>query len=120
MSRTFKQLIYLDKEVELLKQELALRGDFNLIDAFRFFDIEGKGSSSSADFERSFNDMGLFPAKHELFLLIRRFNRDTDGRLKYADFVDMIVPQKKEFYSLINSRKSNNLSNNSEVKRNKF
>ena len=115
LSRTLKQLIYLDKETELKKQELALRGDFNLIDAFRFFDIEGRGGCSSADFERSLSDMGLFPAKHEIFLVIRRFNKDSDGKLKYADFVEMTVPHKKEFYNLINSRKSNNLSINSEV-----
>jgi hypothetical protein len=39
----FKQFISLDKEIELAKEELLSRNDFNLVDSFRIFDLDGKG-----------------------------------------------------------------------------
>jgi len=39
----FKDLVFLEREVETAKIEVALKADFNLMDAFRLFDISAKG-----------------------------------------------------------------------------
>ena len=41
-------MIVLDKEIEIIKQDLALRPDFNLLDCFRLFDIKEKGKYLNA------------------------------------------------------------------------
>lgn len=38
-----KEMVFLEREVESAKIELALKSDFNLMDAFRMFDVKGLG-----------------------------------------------------------------------------
>lgn len=39
----FREQLSLERALERAKVDLSLRTDFNLIDAFRIFDVEGKG-----------------------------------------------------------------------------
>ena len=41
MTEILKDCVFLEREVETAKIELALRTDFNLLDAFRMFDTRG-------------------------------------------------------------------------------
>jgi hypothetical protein len=41
----------MEKTIELLKIDLSLRADFNLIDAFRVFDQQGKGWITSEEIQ---------------------------------------------------------------------
>lgn len=43
MVNLFREQLELEKRIERVKIDLSLRTDFNLIDAFRIFDVEGKG-----------------------------------------------------------------------------
>ena len=43
MVNIFRDQLNLERALERSKIDLCLRTDFNLIDAFRVFDIEGKG-----------------------------------------------------------------------------
>ncbi len=82
----FKELINLEREVEFVKQDLALRPDFNLMDAFRLFDNRAKGIITVKEFENIFRAFDLYPEKSDLYLLIKRLDRDGDGKLKYGFF----------------------------------
>ena len=62
---------------------MALRPDFNLLDAFRILDREARGSISAGEIELGLNDLSLFPSKDELYLFIRRYDGDNDGKLRY-------------------------------------
>ena len=42
-TRILKDIVFSEREVESAKIELALKSDFNLIDAFRLFDTKGLG-----------------------------------------------------------------------------
>jgi hypothetical protein len=42
----FKDIIFLERDLESTKIELALKPDFNLIDAFKMLDIEERGHIS--------------------------------------------------------------------------
>ena len=81
--RFFREFINLEKEVELTKQDLALRTDFNLFDAFRLFDQKGRGLISVNEIEQGFQSLEIYPNKEDVYLFIKRFDRDGDGKLKY-------------------------------------
>ena len=42
-TKTLKEIVFSEREVESAKIELALKSDFNLFDAFRMFDFKGAG-----------------------------------------------------------------------------
>ena len=44
--RVLKEIIYVEREVESAKIELALKSDFNIFDAFKLYDTRGAGSIS--------------------------------------------------------------------------
>jgi len=50
LSNIFKDLVFLEREVESAKIEVALKSDFNLMDAFRLFDQAGRGFITQHDF----------------------------------------------------------------------
>lgn len=47
--------------LERAKIDLSLRIDFNLIDAFRIFDVEGKGWLSVGEIKEALNVLDLYP-----------------------------------------------------------
>lgn len=102
--RALKTQIELDREVEDLKKSLSLKIDFNLLDAFRVFDYKGSGYTSKYELESAFNTIGVYPTKEELHLFFKRYDRDTDGLLKYSEFCKCILPQSSEYASLMNNR----------------
>lgn len=43
VAKIFKDVIFLERELESAKIELCLKPDFNMIDAFRMLDLNQKG-----------------------------------------------------------------------------
>jgi len=99
-----KQFIQIEKELEIGKQDLALRPDFNLLDFFRLFDLEGRGSISSSELADGMKKFGIYPNKEELYLLLRRFDKDNDGKLKFSDFTEALTCKQQEYANLLNNR----------------
>ncbi len=48
-ARVLKDNIFLERELESAKIEVALKPDFNLLDAFKIFDTRGTGNVSVQD-----------------------------------------------------------------------
>lgn len=71
--------------MEDLKQNLALKSDFNLLDAFRFIDRKARGFVSKIELEMSLNDLGVYPSSEELKLFFERYDRDSDGLMRYSN-----------------------------------
>lgn len=69
-----------------------MRPDFNLLDGFRILDTDAKGTVSAGEIQIALNLLGIFPNKNELYLLIRKFDKDNDGRLRYSDFAEAFTP----------------------------
>ena len=84
----FNEFIKLEQEIEVSKQELALRPDYNLFDAFRIFDSKGRGLISVSDIELGCQELGIYPNKEDIYLLIKRFDRDGDGKLRLILFLN--------------------------------
>jgi len=62
LANAFKEQISIDKDLESVKQMLALKSDFNLEDAFQLFDVDNRGSVSLREMEDGFNICKLYPA----------------------------------------------------------
>ena len=48
-TKVLKEIVFSEREVESAKIELALKSDFNLIDAFRLFERSGTGAFKAQD-----------------------------------------------------------------------
>ena len=83
LMRIFREIINLEKELEIVKEDLCLRKDFNLFDAFRHFDKRAHGSITVGDVEEGLAELDIYPNREDLYLFVRRFDRDADGRLRY-------------------------------------
>jgi len=83
---------------------LALKHDFNLLDAFRFFDLQGKGYITRAELEDGMREFGVFPNSTELYLIMRKYDTDNDSLLKYTDFCDMITSKSIEYAGILTKR----------------
>ena len=83
LAEGLKEQIVLDKELERAKEELALRADFNPVDAFNVFDPMRKGHIVFYDLKDVFNQCGQFPAADDLELLLLRYDRDCDRKWSY-------------------------------------
>lgn len=99
LARTLKQFISLEKELEIARQELTSRVDFDALSAFRMIDFDGKGTLAFNEFASFLKQLGLTPPKHELYLVIKRYANESDGFVGFPNFLDMVTP-------LSNGRKS--------------
>jgi len=94
MGRTFLDQIYLEKEVEKLKCELAHRIDYTTMGAFTLFNYRGLESLSKAEFSESlFSYIGnSYYDRNQAYLVFLRYDQDYDQRLNYREFCRMIMP----------------------------
>ena len=93
-----------ESQIEDAKVNLALKPDFNCEDAFRIFELNGRGFLDECDLKCGLNLIGIFPTDHEIRLLMKRFDLQKQGVLNYADFFDMLVPFEKEYRTLVENR----------------
>lgn len=78
-----------------------MKTDFNLIDAFRIFDLKGLGSATLSDLRNGLKELGLQATEQELILFMKRFDKDGDDKLRYSEFVDAFLPSDKFHGSLL-------------------
>jgi len=104
LASALKDQIENDKDLESLKNDLSLKSDFNLLDAFRFFDLRGKGFVSKYELEDGLKEFGVYPTSAELYLIMRKYDKDSDSLIKYTEFCDMITPAAQEYASIMTKR----------------
>ena len=78
--------------LERAKINLAVRQDFNLIDAFRIFDEDGNGSISANQIVYGLNKIGCFVQQSDVCAFLKIFDRNQTGSLKYSEFCDAFLP----------------------------
>jgi Ca2+-binding EF-hand superfamily protein len=106
----FKEQISLDRELESIRQELSLRADFTLMDAFKMIDESGKGYIASYDIEGILNYLSIPLYPDNVYLLIKHYDRDQDGKITFSDLCEMFTPRQREYSSLLNARFPANVS----------
>ena len=70
--------------------------DFNLFDAFKLVDLDGRGSVDAFDLRRALRDYrGLDLSNvtdEEVDLIIARYDKDGDRRIRFSEFVSALSP----------------------------
>jgi len=52
----------------------------------------GKGFITGPDLIDSLALFGVFPHKQDVYLWLKRYDRDADGKLAFTDFCDAFTP----------------------------
>lgn len=76
LAESFKDLIALERELEVSKQALALRPDFTLNDAFKIFDLGMVGFITDQDIQATYEMYGVYITSEEARLILSRYDRD--------------------------------------------
>jgi Ca2+-binding EF-hand superfamily protein len=111
LASTLREQISLDRDLESTKEALALKSDFNLLDAFRIFDRYDNGSVNLYDIEDTLRLLGVFGTREEQRLFLKKFDKNGDGRLRYSEFCDAFTPKDYVYSSMVTARISHNASN---------
>ena len=106
----FKEEISISCELEDLKTELSLKPDFNLIDAFRMFDIMDRGAVDLSSIEDFLNEFPLKIDRDQIYLLIRHYSHQQDNFLRFSDFSEIFTPSQEEYARLLKNRNAFNFS----------
>lgn len=109
-----KDNIFLERELESAKIELALKPDFNLLDAFKIFDSRGTGNISVQDVITTLRDNLNFSdfTHDDVYLLFRRHDNNNDGKLNFTEFSNVLLPVSKEYSALLTDRPDFYMSRN--------
>ena len=99
----------LDKEVERAKENMASQPDFNVYDAFRMFDIDGRGSVNATDVRYGLADIGVHVEQEDARLFVERYDKDGDGRLDFREFQQAMTPTDPYYASMLMRRPSSHM-----------
>jgi Ca2+-binding EF-hand superfamily protein len=76
LAKVLKEMIQIDRDLESLREALALKTDFNLEDSYKIFDVDSKGHLSLRELEEGYSLHRLYPNREELQLLMQEYDRD--------------------------------------------
>ena len=62
------------------------------MDAYQMLDKFSKGWVTVPEIIESLGKLGAYPHKDDVYLFIRRYDKDGDGRILYSDFCDAFTP----------------------------
>jgi Ca2+-binding EF-hand superfamily protein len=102
-----KELCDLEGELERAKQNLAMKSDFNITDAFNIFDQARYGSVSVYDIQSGLNAIGVYPTFEECELFVLRWDKNGDRRLSYSEFSEAFLAHDSYYAGMVNRRGSN-------------
>jgi Ca2+-binding EF-hand superfamily protein len=79
-----RDLIAVESNVEINKNEVALKSDFNMEDVFSVFEKYRRGFVSEFDLKDGLNGyFGVFPLLEEISTLFKRYDTEKNGSLRY-------------------------------------
>jgi Ca2+-binding EF-hand superfamily protein len=110
--RAFKEQISLEKELEDAKVRLSSCPDFNLMDAFQCVDKGAKGCVSGAELYENLGELGMYANRDNLYLFVRRYDNDSDGRIMYSDFCNAFTPKSSHHSGMLNGRRAHYMHQN--------
>lgn len=102
-------LMTAESRIEQQKIDLAMKTDFNVEDAFRTFEYNGRGFLTESDLISGLNRLELYPSSFEAKLLMKRFDLQKVGSLSYADFFDIVTPFERDYRAIVEARPPNSI-----------
>ena len=101
----FQEEIKISRDIEKKKNELSLKHDFNIPDAFRLFDQSDSGLVTLPDLQETFTYFNFSAPKDEIYLLLKHYS--NCGQLNISEFSEMISPKQEEYNRILRNRSSN-------------
>eukprot|EP01017_Pseudomicrothorax_dubius_P045010 TRINITY_DN7707_c0_g1_i4.p1 TRINITY_DN7707_c0_g1~~TRINITY_DN7707_c0_g1_i4.p1 ORF type:complete len:482 (+),score=89.83 TRINITY_DN7707_c0_g1_i4:55-1500(+) len=101
-----KIIIKYERELEILREQLCLRKDFNIFDSFRYFDRDGLGYVTVAQMQEYLAKLNLSTDFSALSLYFIRLNKNKTGQLRFSDYASSIVPKSKKIQSELKGHQS--------------
>ena len=105
----FQEEIKISRDVERKKNELALKHDFNLVDAFRLFDKNNLGVINLNDIEDTLGFFAFYAPRDEIYLLVKHFSNLQNSRLQFSDFSEIFSPKQDDYARILRNRSALNL-----------
>lgn len=101
-----KEIIFMERELESAKIELALKPDFNLLDTFKIIDLNNKGWVSFQELSEILHrhleiDSLSVCGMENLDLMFKRYDTNKDQKLSLAEFCRAFTPNGKEYAALV-------------------
>ena len=104
MVNMISEQVHLDRQVEMAKNEVVTRPDFNTYDAWRMFDIDNIGTITPLDLKHGLQDIGVHVTHDDVNLFFERHDKDRDGRLDMREFSEALTPEDHYYASMLARR----------------
>ena len=92
LAKGLYEIMMAETDLEIMKRQLSMESDFNLNDCYRMFDLSETKEISRRQFEEVFNLLQLYPTSIEVEMTMYRYDLDMDGKLKFEEFKNAILP----------------------------
>ena len=60
--------------------------------------MDRNGYITGAEFKSLLVDNNFYPNDHDIAMLVDRFDKNNDGRVTYANFIDELLPRQSYKY----------------------
>ena len=104
-----REHLYIEKDLEKAKVNLALKPDFNIFDAFRIFDLNGNGYLTTSELRIGLQEIGVYASYDEVDLFFKRYDTNKNGRISFSEFASALIPTDPYYAAMVNRRSSNSV-----------
>ena len=101
-----KEIMFLERELESAKIDLAIKSDFNVGDAFRMFDVKHFREISQEHLAEGLRDNLKFADFDcdDIYIFFKKIDTADRGLIKFNQFSEAILPYSVEYSALVNNR----------------
>eukprot|EP00826_Nyctotherus_ovalis_P050524 TRINITY_DN6196_c0_g3_i1.p1 TRINITY_DN6196_c0_g3~~TRINITY_DN6196_c0_g3_i1.p1 ORF type:complete len:338 (+),score=37.70 TRINITY_DN6196_c0_g3_i1:405-1418(+) len=85
----FKVQLEIAQELEEAKMQLLARKDFDIVETFQLFDLHKLGNITLYEIAKKLKKLEVEYSHDSIYLLMRRYDADTDGTLNIFEFESM-------------------------------
>ncbi|OEH77729.1 EF hand domain-containing protein [Cyclospora cayetanensis] len=96
-----------ERRLECLREKLALKSDFNILQFWGLFDTEGRGYATAPHIKDALHFIGLHVTLTQARLFAEKLTSDSEPRLRYADMAKAFLPTKSRYAKAMINRISN-------------
>ena len=100
----FRKVMREEGDLERTKTSLALKDDFNVEDAYRIFELDGRGFLTEDDISAGLDLLGVAHTPSDVRKLMKKYDNSRTGTLNYADFFDIVTPYEKDLRDMVENR----------------
>jgi len=88
---TFRSHFTVEEQAEMLRKRLGRRPNFNVHEAFLAIDRDSNGYITRTELRNILAENRVYPSERDLMILMQRFDRNGDGRVSYAEFMEEMI-----------------------------